>query len=326
MKIPDRYLNLSVFGYPLNFGDMDTPETWPEADVYPPPGFIPTISLFEVGNGDVTGCYWPVGRENDEPLLCDYYHDAWSLEPQASSLEGLVRLKVAEGHCEPGDDDYQAGQELADQLGFDLPTPNEDGELPPEIWLSLDPDSPAGLKSAAAQSIKAGELEAAAAHLEHALQMLPEYTEALFMLGNLYRRQRRLPEAAQKMLEVLSTPVCFGADREKALQSVKRLRDEDYPELQSDPLWSQRHLLTFATGVKRNDDFNVYEEAITEYLRQGKGIFAVRLRVLVGELMWSETISFRERYGYSMETHRQLLRNEIEQAGLIARLVAVAKP
>ena len=88
------------------------------------------------------------------------------------------------------------------------------------------------------------------------------------MLGSLYRRQKRLPEAARKMVEVLSAPICFGINRDKALLSVKRLRDEDYLELQSDPLWSQRQQLTFATGVKRNDDFNIYEEAIAEYLRQ----------------------------------------------------------
>ena len=322
MKIPDRYRVLSVASYSLNLGGLEEPEAWPQADFFPPPGFSPNLTLFEVGNGDVTGFYWPIGNENNEPLLCDTYHDESSLQPQASSLEGLVRLKVAEGYCEPGDDDYQTAQELAEQLGFDLPSPNEDAQLPPDLWLSLDANSPAALKSAAAQAIKAGELEVAAAHLEHALQALPEYTEALFMLGNLYRRQKKLPEAARKMVEVLSAPLCFGTDREKALQALKRLHDEDHPELQSDPLWSQRQQLTLATGVKRNDDFNIYEEAIVEYLRQGQGVLAVRLRVLIGELMWGETISFRERYGYTMEKHRQLLRSEIEQAGLTDRLIA----
>lgn len=211
---------------------------------------------------------------------------------------------------------------LRSSLALTYPPPNVNDQISPDLWLSLDPNSPAALKSAAAEAMKVGELEAAAAHLEHALQVLPEYTEALFMLGNLYRRQRRLPEAAQKMVQVLSAPVCFGIDREKALQSVKRLRDEDHPELQSDPLWSQRQQLTFATGVKRNDDFNIYEEAVAEYLRQGKGVLAVRLRVLIGDLMWGETVSFRERYDYTMEKHRQRLRSEIEQAGLKDRLVA----
>ena len=124
------------------------------------------------------------------------------------------------------------------------------------------------------------------------------------------------------MVEAMGAPLCFGWERGKALLSVKRLRDADYPELAGDPLWSQRRQLTFATGVKRNDDFNIYEEAIAEYLRQGRGVLAVRLRVLVAELMWGETISFRERYSYSMEKHRNLLRSEIEQAGLTDRLIA----
>jgi tetratricopeptide (TPR) repeat protein len=203
MKLPDRYLDLSVFGYPLNLLDLEKPEMWPETDVYPPPGFIPTISLFEVGNGDTTGFYWPIGRENHEPILCDFYHDDGSLEPLASNLEGLVKLKVAEGYCDPDDDEYQAAQELADQLGFALPVARADEQLPPDLRLSLDPSSPSALKAMAAQFSGAGDLEAAITCLEHALQMLPEYTEALFMLGNLYRRQKRLPEAAHGMVEVL---------------------------------------------------------------------------------------------------------------------------
>ncbi len=321
MEIPDRYRDLSVLGYPLNLGDLEKREAWPQADVYPPPGFIQGITLFEVGNGDTSGFYWPIGGENQEPILCDIYHDEWSLQPQASSLEGLVRLKVAEGYCEPGDDNYQAAQELAAQLRFTLPDADGSEPLPAGLQLALDPDSPAVLKSAAQGAMKSGDLEVAAGHLRLALDLLPEYTEALILLGHLYRRQGKLPEAAQKLTEAMGAPVCFGWEREKALLSVKRLRDGDYPELASDPLWSQRQQLTFATGVKRNDDFNIYEEAVAEYLRQGKGVLAVRLRVLVGELMWRETTSFRERYGYSMEKHRQLLRGEIEQAGLTDRLI-----
>ena len=326
MKIPDRYYNLSPFGYPMNLRDLEEQGGWPQADVYPLPGFNLTFSFFQAGNGDGVGFYWPIGKENQEPILCDYYHDDNSLIPLASSLEGLIKIKVAEGAYDPDDDDYQTCQEIAGQLGFVLPSAGEDEQLSPNMKLSLDSNSPLALKDVAAHLLKAGELELASAHLEHALQVLPEYTEALFMLGSLYRRQRKLPEAAQKMVEVLTAPFCFGGDREKALHSIKRLRNEDYPELESDPLWSQRHKLTFTAGVKYNDDFNIYEEAIVEYLRQGKGILAVRLRVLIGELMWNETISFRERYQYSMEKHLQMLRSEIDQAGLADRLIVVAKP
>lgn len=320
MRIPDRYRDLSVLGYPLNLRELEKPEAWPPADVYPPPGFCG--DLFEVGNGDSTGFYWPIGREDGEPLLCDIYHDESSAEPVASSLEGLLRLRAADGRDEPDGVHYETTHELAAQLGCILPAAHSSEPLPVELQLALDPASPAALKSAAQQAMKSGDLEVAAEHLRRALDLLPEYTEALILLGHLYRRQGKRPEAAQKLGEAMGAPVCFGWEREKALLSVRRLRDGDYPELASDPLWSQRQQLTFATGIKRNDDFNIYEEAVAEYLRQGKGVLAVRLRVLIGELMWGETISFRERYGYSMEKHRQLLRSEIEQAGLTDRLIA----
>ena len=334
MYVPERYLNLHVRGYPLDFGSAKQPEAWTRAGlspVYPLPGFFPIISLFEVGNGDLTGFYWPIGKEDQEPILCDTYHDNWSLEPQASSLEGLIRRKVAEGHVEVEDDedgendDYEGAREIAEQLGVSLLISAAE-RASPQLQLLLDPDSPVALKSAAAEAAKARDVEGAAGLLEHSLRVLPEYSEALMMLGNVYRRQGRLLEAAAKLVEALGAPLCLGGDRQKALQSVKRLRDEDYPELLDDPLWAQRQRLTLVTGVKRNDDLLVYEKAIATYLSQGKGILAVRLRMLVGELMWSETVSFRERYNYTFERHRQLLRDEIERAGLTARLVALGSP
>ena len=66
MNIPERYLNLHAFGYPLNFGEVNNPEAWAQAalsPIYPLPGFFPIDSLFQVGNGDLTGFYWPVGKE-----------------------------------------------------------------------------------------------------------------------------------------------------------------------------------------------------------------------------------------------------------------------
>ena len=127
------------------------------------------------------------------------------------------------------------------------------------------------------------------------------------------------------MVETLSCPLCFGAteDRRKCLQSIQRLRDADFPDLADDPLWQHRHRLTLQTGGKHSSDIAIYEEAVAEYLKQGKGVHAVRLRILIGELMGRETISFRERYAYTLERHIELLRAELEQAGLHERTTAL---
>lgn len=65
MYVPERYLDLRVAGHPLDFGRASQPEAWSGAalsPIYPLPGFFPILSLFQVGNGDLTGFYWPVGR------------------------------------------------------------------------------------------------------------------------------------------------------------------------------------------------------------------------------------------------------------------------
>jgi hypothetical protein len=91
-----------------------------------------------------------------------------------------------------------------------------------------------------------------------------------------------------------------------------------------DPLWRRRGQLTMATGVKRNDDFVLYEEIIAEYLQLQRGDLAVRLRLAVGELISAETISFADRYGYSKAEHFTRLERELRRAGYLERADSVA--
>jgi hypothetical protein len=56
---------------------------------YPPLGFIP-VSEAELGNGNYYGLYWPLGRENDEPLVCDMLHDEGRLILSFSSTDKFI--------------------------------------------------------------------------------------------------------------------------------------------------------------------------------------------------------------------------------------------
>jgi len=78
-----------------------------------------------------------------------------------------------------------------------------------------------------------------------------------------------------------------------------------------DPLFRRRRDLTFATGVKYNDDFLVYEEIINELHEAGQHVRGIRLRVLVGELMNAETTAFWDRYGWTPAAQADALRREI---------------
>lgn len=322
MKIPERYLPLCDS---LLQGVVDPSGKimkWPTAfgHVYPPPGFLEIPGLFELGNGDVHGFYWPIGRENADPILCETWHDDHTLRPDASSLEGLVRLRSQEDR---GDGEEQL---IADRLGFEVPDPGEDtSSISPDERLEIDPASPTALVDAAKIATQENKLEQAESLLLRAINVLPEYTEAISMLAWLYRRMRRDREAAERAVEAIGSPLAFGPlKRLETLNWLKRLKDDAFPNLAEDPLWRERHQLTFETGEKTSGDFEVYERAVQTYLEQGRGDRAVRLRILIGELIWAEATPFRERMGYTLEVHLARLRENLARGGFERRLESLS--
>ena len=77
MKVPSGIEKVSLSKSDMSFGP------------YPPLGFVPLFDA-ELGNGDYFGLYWPLGKENEEPIVCDMLHDEWALEPSFSSLEKFI--------------------------------------------------------------------------------------------------------------------------------------------------------------------------------------------------------------------------------------------
>lgn len=56
--------------------------------IYPPLGFK-SVWDAEPGNGDRYGLYWPYGKEDQDPIICDMIHDEWRLEVAFSSVRSL---------------------------------------------------------------------------------------------------------------------------------------------------------------------------------------------------------------------------------------------
>src|SRR5438093_642578 len=111
MHYPARYCPLGL----VQLDDRDEPADWPETYAYVPPGFY-RIWPFDFGNGDVHGFYWPLGRDREEPLVCETYHDGAWLQPHASGLEGCLRLKWTEGFADEGSPWCREAKHLADRL------------------------------------------------------------------------------------------------------------------------------------------------------------------------------------------------------------------
>jgi len=318
MHYPETYLDLlRRYGEPIE--SLVQPLSG-FATVYPPVGFL-AWPFGDVGNGDFDGYYWPIGREARQPVVAQMSHDYWALNPTASSVEALIG--------------FGSYSHLREQLGFSaVPTPRNPLECfgSIEAWasyvsarLEIDPHSPHYLVARADVAVAQNEPDRAVSLYQQAVEWLPEYTAAHYGLAVLSRRQRRPAEVVRWCLEAVRSPLAFrGASfwaetclpleyvnrddyRRKCLHWLGQAKPADAGEFERDPLFRERHRLTFATGVTTNDDFLIYQDAVAEYLALGQPLVAIRLAMLYGELISAEATPFRERYGFTLDGHRDWL-------------------
>lgn len=331
MKVPPLYLSLAKqFELPEEFRST-TPDhyevgadgTWigrlPDGLlVYPPVGFL-AWPFCEIGNGDGYGFYWPLGMENESPVVAIISHDYSALNPVASSMEALAR----EGRC----------SQLTELLGMDP----VDETLDIAERLKRNERSPFLLVANADAALGRNELDLAENLYLKAVKEVPEYTAAHYGLVVLYRRLRRPMDAVHWMLETIRSPVCFrGASfwadeylpddhvnrcdfHRKCLYWLRQTRSAEGVDGE-DPLFIARERLTFAAGVTTNDDYLIYDEAIDAYVRQGRPLEAVKLAMRSSELMRCETTPFQERYGFTMERQRAQRVQVFKAAGLESRV------
>lgn len=331
MRVPAPYLKL------LERSEVDPAQRIEPVSgfalCYPPVGFL-EWRIGDIGNGDRHGYYWPIGKENDDPVVALMSHDCGALIPIASSLEGLARL----GTCRDVTSLVNTGEFPADENDDDLDALEEAERRSVADKLTLDDQSPFLLVANGDKAIGSNELTRAESLYLKAAELLPEYTAAHFGLVMLYRRMRRPDEATKWMVEAIKSPLCFRGDsfwsssyrptdhvnrqdyRRKCLHWLQQTRPEHANAVADDPLFQARENLTFAHGVTTNDDYHIYDQAIEAYVEQGRALDAVRLAMTYGELMTGETISFQERYGFTAEGFRQRLVRLFRAAKIESRL------
>lgn len=245
---------------------------------YLPLGFV-TFEAHQLGNGDYFGFYWPVGRENGEPLIAETQHDGGRLEPGFSGLTAF--LKKTEGVSR---DDW-----------IELPTFEE------------DPDSPLNCYSKAREMIVQKTFGPAIAQLEKAVDALPEYTEALAALAGQYLRLRRSDEACRLAMQMIISPPSFGfgGPVDNIARWFSRL-DTGPADLAEDPIWKGRaKLASIPTGgTKDSPAYPVLREAIDIYAERGELVKALTLMQTYSDFMNAETRTFQDRHGYDFAKHR----------------------
>lgn len=243
---------------------------------YPPLGFCP-IAEHQLGNGDTFGLYWPIGREDSEPIVAETYHDAWSIQPHFSSLD---RFLAATANTDDLDGEY------------------DDDSLVGTPSLEEDPQSPAACLFAAREHLKSQGVDAAIACLETAVTLLPEYSEAQALLSAQYRRVGQMDAAIKSAIQAIISPPCFGPPPVQVMNWLSR-QSSGPSDIESDPIWANRKRLTLKFGgVKNNDEYTILRDAIEQYLANSAFVPAMTLMQTYAQLMYSETGSFQERYGF----------------------------
>ena len=239
---------------------------------YPPLGFLP-FAESQLGNGDCFGLYWPFGREHDDPLVVETQHDEWGVSPSFSSLDRFLTAVC-------GSDEWVEPPSLED-----------------------DPGSPYACLKAAEEMLRHNDVEHAASQLVVATTALPEFGAAQWLLSRQMSRLGRASEAFAAARAAVLSPPCFGGASTEALAWLRR-QTQCPAEFADDPLWMRRDELKFEFGgAKDNQDYPVLRDLIAEYQKAGLGVQAMLLLQTYGELMFQETVSFQERYGFSVERH-----------------------
>lgn len=245
-------------------------DDWRYEQPYPPLGFRP-IADCELGNGDRFGFYWPVGKEDAEPLVAEMWHDGGLLQPTYSSLPAFL-----------------AARDQADERYPEPPTLVEDAR------------SPRALLEAAKEALREQHVEAANHHLEVAVEVLPEFTEALTLLWAQCVRQKDWAKATEMALRAIIAPPAFGSRAIKPLRWLQARHEA--LGFEDDPIWINRQALKLEYGgLKENPDYAVFLAAIDAYTLSGRYVSAVVLMQTYAHLLGAETISFQERNGFRVK-------------------------
>jgi len=235
---------------------------------YPPAGFT-LLPGADFGNGDFYGMHWPLGRENQEPIVCETMHDEWGIAPVFADVAGFADwLEANDG--EPGD----------------LPVPD-------------DAFAPALFEQARAH-FAAGRVEEAIEAARRACQSLPDVSEYQTLLARALQRAGRHEEAVRAALAAFHSPWSFGRPGEPVLRLLRSARVGF-----DDPVLRRAGDLTLVFGgTKLNPEYDRLRACIDEYLEAGQALEGLCLLQNFAYVMGGETVSFQQRYGFALEAWR----------------------
>lgn len=238
---------------------------------YPPCGFLP-LPETDLGNGDCFGLYWPLGYENQAPVVCELYHDEWLIKPAFSNAVKLSEwLKL-------NDYDPYENQLTIDDTDFSV-THFEQGK----------------------NYRSSGDTDNALHHIRAACRTFPEVSEYWLTLASLCMQTSDQTGASVAALNGFLANWAFGVPHDKIIYFLKMAVNSEI--FQTDPVVQRvaaGELTLHFGGVKENNNYRAMTACINDYLKLNKPLNALRLLQNYAFVMSSETTAFQARYHFSL--------------------------
>ena len=231
---------------------------------YPPLGFKP-VWEGELGNGDYYGLYWPYGREDQDPIVCDMLHDEWGLEVCFSSVPIFLKwLELNDGFR--GDEEVDDPQLVSARFRATRPL------------LQSQPDEAIPLLRAICSDF-------------------PEQAEYWFSLAGQLRRAGDPEGSAKAAIRAFASNWVFGMPPNGTVRFLQQA--QSISSVADDPLIARSSELEMNFGgAKENPVYGVLQDCIAQYLASSDPLPGLLLNQNYGYMMLMETTSFQERAGF----------------------------
>ena len=251
-----------------------------EIGAYPPNWFLEFEEAW-LWNWDYFGLYWEIGKEENEPVVCEKKHDSGIIVPRFSCLDKFLEWYKL-------NDNNWWEKEIEDEE-FIINYVNKWNDF-------LKQNNP----EKAVESYKLGVLS------------FGEMSEPWFKLSTQQNRIGMKKEAQISLLNSILSNWVIGFPSQNAIRLFKNMKPID--ELTDHPLIKYRDKLEFNFGWKKeNDDYLILQKIIKEFKdRWDYRNWFILEQNYVNMMTW-ETSSFRERYNFDYEKWKQDFKKNTEQ-------------
>jgi len=234
--------------------------------VYPAQGFL----MFEeaaLGNGDYYGLYWEVGKEEQEPIVCETMHEEEGIiEPRFSSLDKFLKWYEI--------NDYDWGEIEIEDDDF--------------VWNCLEVGD---------RYVQQNKPEEAIVYYKKATNSVSEMSTPWYKLAAQQLRMKQDLEAQQSLMNAILSNWTLGFPSENAIRLFRQMQFEN--EFKIHPLIKHKEGLTFKFG-RKNEDYVILREIIQE-LKEAQNIrdwFLMEQNYAYR--MARETSSFRRKNNFNL--------------------------